>query len=122
MQHQYNLGKGVNDTIDNMAAANPNDKLLQNMSANKDMSHGSAKKRKHDLEQMQKTNPDRFASINGNQLLQAIDSKLDIDTTMSKQHKQFKRDVLGDTNAFQKPGGTKNNGKTSGGMLVNYEN
>ena len=124
MSHQYNLGKGINNQIDALAAQNPNDKLLQNMSNNKNMEHSTAKKRKHDLEAMKKENPERYASINGDKLLKSINGKLETDRNISKSHKEFKRDVLGYTNAFQKEGGTKNNASptTNNNVTFSYEN
>ena len=121
--HSYNLGKSVNGLIDNMASQNPNDKLLQNMSSEKNMKHGTAKKRKHDLEQMKKNDPQRFQNINGERLLKNINGKLDTDRNMSKSHKEFKRDILGYSNAFQKEGGTKNNTSSvmKNNMMITYQ-
>lgn len=121
--HSYNLGKSVNGMIDDMANQNPNDKLLQNMSNEKNMKHGTAKKRKHDLEQMKKNDPQRFQTINGNRLLKNIDGKLDTDRNISKSHKEFKRDILGYSNAFQKEGGTKNGASSSikNNVMITYQ-
>ena len=108
INHTYNLGRNLNNTIDAIASQNPNDKLMQNMSNEKNMAHGTAKKRKHDLEAMRTEDPVRFQNINGERILKSIDQKLKTDRDISKNHKEFKRDVLGNTNAFQKAGGTKN--------------
>lgn len=124
--HQYNLGRNTNAQIDALAAQNPNDKLLQNMSNDKNMKHGTAKKRKHDLEVMKAENPERFNMIGGNKILKGINNKLNNDMKMSKDHKYFEKDVLGKTNVFQKEGGTKNNGGEANtkkdGVTITYEN
>lgn len=124
MGHSYNLGKNVNNAIDNIADQNPNDKLLQNMSNEKNMKHGTAKKRKHDLEQMKKENPQRFQNINGKRILKSINDKLNTDRDMSKNHKQFKKDILGYSNAFQKEGGVKNGNPNmvKNNMFITYDN
>ena len=125
VNHQYNLGMKMNNQIDAMAAQNPSDKLLQNMSNDKNMKHGTAKKRKHDLEVMQNEDPVRFQSIGGKKILNGIDRKLKNDMDVSKNHKEFKKNVLGYTNAYQIEGGQKNTGSTSvqnGNAVITYEN
>lgn len=125
VNHEYNLGMKMNGQIDTMAAQNPNDKLLQNMSNDKNMKHGTAKKRKHDLEVMKDEDPVRFQSINGNNILSGINRKLKNDTDASKSHKEFKKNVLGYSNAFQKEGGRKNasgTAHTNNNITVTYEN
>lgn len=123
VNHQYNLGKNLNNKIDSLSAYNPNDRLLKNMSQDKTMSHGTAKKRKHDLEQMKSENPQRYKKINGDKLLNAIKAHLNADTNMSKMHKEIKKDILGQENVYQKQGGTKNivNKRNNGNIAITYE-
>ena len=74
-------------------------------------------------EQMKKNDPQRFQNINGERLLRNINGKLDMDRNMSKSHKEFKRDVLGYSNAFQKEGGTKNNTSSviKNNVMITYQ-
>lgn len=120
MNHSYNLGKNINSQINSAASMNPKDKLMQNMNSEKNMKHGTAKKRKHDLEQMQKDDPQRFENIGGDKILNGIDQKLKNDTEMSRRHKETKKNVLGQDNAFQKAGGTKNTNKQNFSITYEY--
>ena len=75
---KYRLGKKTNQQIDNIAANNPGDKMLNNMSKDKDASANCLAVRQTRLKQMKKNNPGRYERINGDKIENAIDDRLGI--------------------------------------------
>lgn len=105
------LGKKTNDTIDNLASRNPNDKLLNNMSNEKGMTYNAMSVRRHRLKNMKKQDPERYANIGGKQLEKALDTSIKTKQNGVSAKKNALKNA-GYTNVFQKEGQTKNgNGK-----------
>lgn len=70
------LGKNTNDDIEQIAANNPNDKMLNNMANENGATADALYVRKNRLGKMKTEDPERYARINGAQLEKAIDNKL----------------------------------------------
>ena len=70
------LGKNTNDDIEQIAANNPNDKMLNNMANEKSASADALYVRLNRLKTMKTANPERYTRINGSELEKAISDKL----------------------------------------------
>lgn len=80
----FRLGKNVNQEIDAIAANNDGDKMLNNMSNEKDATANCLYVRQNRLRQMKKDDPERYARINGKRLEKTIGDTLDRATSATK--------------------------------------
>lgn len=83
----YRLGKNTNQQIDNMAANNSGDKMINNMSNEKNATANCLYVRQNRLRQMKKDNPERYARINGKRLEKTIGDTLNRATAETKTNK-----------------------------------
>lgn len=108
---------------------------IDNDDPNGKMSYTAATTKKSEMEKLKnaankgdKSAETQFNNRGGDETLNKINRTLDNKTGLVKRWKQNKKN-MGDTNAFQKPGGTKNAGngqahtkKVSGGFLHYFDN
>lgn len=73
----FRLGKNTNKMIDDIATSNSNDKMLNNMSNDKDTCLATHYTRLNRLRKMKQEDPIRYKNINGEKLEKAISSKID---------------------------------------------
>jgi hypothetical protein len=122
----FNLGKSANNSIKQVASDSPNDKMLNNMASDENMTANCAYTRNNRLEKMKEEDPERYERINGKQLQRIIQQKLKAAKNNSYNSKKVKKEC-GIQNAFQKSGGTKQygNGKAhtqkQGDMTFSFE-
>ena len=109
----YRLGKNINQQIDNIAANNSGDKMINNMSNEKDATANCLYVRQNRLRQMKKDDPERYKRINGKRLEKTIGD------TLNRATSETKTDSLNiqDKNALGVPnvnnGANKKNKKNS---------
>ena len=86
MGKTFNLGKKLNNNIQQTANDNPNDKMLSNMANDENMTANCAYTRNNRLEHMKHDDPERYKRINGERLQKVIQDKLDNAKGISKSH------------------------------------
>ena len=109
MGKTFNLGKKLNNSIQQTANDNPNDKMLSNMANDENMTANCAYTRNNRLEHMKHDDPERYKRINGERLQKVLQDKLDNAKGISKSRKETKA-AAGLPNAYHKEGGTRNVG------------
>ena len=113
----FRLGKNVNNEIDNLAANNTGDKMLQNMSNEKDATANSMYVRRNRLQKMKTEDPQRYERINGKKLEKTISDKL---TTITNATKVGKENIQ-DDNLNKIPDLNDGSGKKSRKTTIYYD-
>jgi hypothetical protein len=117
----FRLGKNTNQQIDNIASNNPGDKMLNNMSKNKDASADCLYVRQNRLRQMKKDDPERYQRINGKRLEKNIGDTLNRATAETKTASPEIQEPLMNTVQTARTGTGKGHRK-NGGATIYYEN
>jgi hypothetical protein len=118
---KYRLGKKTNQQIDNIAANNPGDKMLNNMSKEKNASANCLAVRQTRLKQMKQNNPERYERIGGDNLENAIDDRLGIARAEVNTASPEIQDPLMNTVQTARTGTGKGHRKDNG-TTIYYEN
>ena len=118
---KYRLGKNTNQQIDNIAANNPGDKMLNNMSKDKNASANCLAVRQTRLKQMKQNDPERYKRINGDSLENAIDDRLNIARSETKTASSNIQEPLMNTIQTARTGTGKGHRKDNG-TTIYYEN
>lgn len=117
----YRLGKKTNQQIDNIAANNPGDKMLNNMSKEKNASANCLAVRQTRLKQMEKNNPARYKQIGGDKLEKAIGDRLGVARAEVDTASPEIQDPLMNTVQTARTGTGKGHRKDNG-TTIYYEN
>ena len=117
----YRLGKKINTQIDALAANNSGDKMLQNMSNNKDASANCLYVRQNRLKKMKQEDPERYQRINGKRLEKTIGDTLNRATAETKTEKPQIQDPNMTTIQTARTGTGKGHRK-DGATTIYYEN
>ena len=117
----FRLGKKTNQQIDNIANNNPGDKMLNNMSKDKNASANCLAVRQTRLKQMKQNDPERYKRINGDSLENAIDDRLNIAKSETKTASSNIQEPLMNTIQTARTGTGKGHRKDNG-TTIYYEN
>ena len=117
----YRLGKNINREIDNIAANNSSDKMLNNMSKNKDASANCLYVRQNRLRKMKQDDPERYKRINGKRLEKTIGDAINRATSETKTTSPEIQDPLMNTIQTARTGTGKGHRKDNG-TTIYYEN
>lgn len=117
----FRLGKKTNQQIDNIANNNPGDKMLNNMSKDKNASANCLAVRQTRLKQMKQNDPERYKRINGDSLENAIDDRLNIARSETKTASSNIQEPLMNTIQTARTGTGKGHRKDNG-TTIYYEN
>ena len=117
----YRLGKKVNQEIDAIAANNSGDKMINNMSKNKDASANCLYVRQNRLNKMKREDPVRYQNINGKRIQKTISDTLNRATAETKTQSSNVQDPMLTTVQTARKGTGKGHRKDNG-TTIYYEN
>lgn len=115
----FKLGKNTNDMIDNIANVNTSDKMINNMSNDKNTPLATHYTRLNRIKNMKKNDPVRYNNINGNKLEKSLKSTIENAKQIGQSLKNtevnaLKFDVNSDVN-------TKKGHHKDGATITYYE-
>ena len=105
----FNMGRNVNGMVRSVASSNPNDRMVNNMANDPNMTSSTAYMRMNRLRKMKDEDPQRYTRIGGDRLLKTLQDKIESAKGASASRKETMHD-MGMKNAYQKEGGTKQSG------------
>ena len=117
----FRLGKNVNQEIDAIAASNSGDKMINNMSKDKDATANCLYVRQNRLRKMKKDDPARYQQINGKRLEKTIGDTLNRATSSTKTA-QFNIQDTNLTSISTVQDGTGNGHRKGNTETIYYEN
>ena len=116
----FRLGKKTNQMIDNISTVNTGDKMLNNMSDEKDTSLNTMYVRLKRIRDMKTTDPNRYNNINGKKLEKSLQSTIDNAKNIGDSLKNTQTNTI-DFDNKQKTNIKKGNHK-EGSTITYYEN